>query len=260
MSVRPSQELVEALGNDRRFIGQPAGWRPRRPGVMNACADLYEGCWSPDPRPRTPRGCCLTGPSVKLVRPRREKLSIDDVEHDRAMAVVSHPPHVFANQLAAQGLSAGTERLGALPEPRDGYPRRRFLEPRDLGARFRHHHRGSGRRDRRVDRRTRARQEVIGSADPGRIEQWQAAVGETGAGARQPRPPVATHEPRVLVPNQPGVLAELASPRAGPGQHHRHVVDPVPDISLVRSRLAAGEGEAEKAEEYIARLGHLAAR
>ena len=113
------QELVEALGSDERFIGGHPLAGAETAGVANARADLYEGArWYLTP----------TESSSGLLYDRLQKLitglgarpmAIEAAEHDRAMAVVSHLPHVFANQLAFQG-RPGTERLGALaPSLRD---------------------------------------------------------------------------------------------------------------------------------------------
>ena len=93
----------------------------------------------------------------------------------------------------------------------------------------------------------------------GRIEQWQAAVGEDRAALSATETAgEATHELRVLVPNQPGVLAELALALGRAGVNITDMsLDPAPDMSSGAISLwVAGEGEAEKAEECIAGLGH----
>ena len=252
------QELVEALGNDRRFIGGHPLAGAETAGVMNARADLYEGArWYLTP----------TSDSEGMLLDRLQKLvkglgakpvAIDAVEHDRAMAVVSHLPHVFANQLAAQG-RPGTERLGALaPSLRDG-TRVAGSNPAIWGEIFATNHEAVvAAIDESIAGLERAR-EVIGSADPGRIEQWQAAVGEDRAALSATETAgEATHELRVLVPNQPGVLAELALALGRAGVNITDMsLDPAPDMSSGAISLwVAGEGEAEKAEECIAGLGH----
>ncbi|HMU27591.1 MAG TPA: prephenate dehydrogenase/arogenate dehydrogenase family protein, partial [Solirubrobacterales bacterium] len=77
------QELVEALGNDRRFIGGHPLAGAETAGVMNARADLYEGArWYLTP----------TSDSEGMLLDRLQKLvkglgakpvAIDAVEHDR---------------------------------------------------------------------------------------------------------------------------------------------------------------------------------
>lgn len=101
--------------------------------------------------------------------------------------------------------------------------------------------------------------EVIGSADPERIEKWQAAVGEDRAALSATESDLgATHELRVLVPNQPGVLAELALALGRAGVNITDMsLDPAPDMSSGAISLwVAGEGEAEKAQDCISGLGH----
>ena len=185
-------------------------------------------------------------------------VAIDAAEHDRAMAVVSHLPHVFANQLAAQG-RPGTERLGALaPSLRDG-TRVAGSNPGIWGEIFATNHEAVvAAIEESIAGLERAR-EVIGSANPERIEKWQAAVGEDRAALSATETAgEATHELRVLVPNQPGVLAELALALGRAGVNITDMsLDPAPDMSSGAISLwVAGEGEAEKAEECIAGLGH----
>ncbi len=68
----------------------------------------------------------------------------------------------------------------------------------------------------------------------------------------------ATHELRVLVPNRPGILAELALALGKAGVNITDMsLDPAPDMSSgAISIWVAGEDEAAKAEECLAGLGH----
>ncbi|MCB0871726.1 MAG: prephenate dehydrogenase/arogenate dehydrogenase family protein, partial [Solirubrobacterales bacterium] len=174
-------------------------------GVMNARADLYEGArWYVTPT--TESEGVLLDRLQKLIKGLGAKpVAIDAAEHDQAMAVVSHLPHVFANQLAAQGRN-GTERLGALaPSLRDG-TRVAGSNPAIWGEIFATNHEAvAAAIDDSIEGLKRAR-EVISSADPERIASWQAAVGEDRAALSATESEAgATHELRVLVPNQPGV-------------------------------------------------------
>ena len=113
------QELVEALGSDERFIGGHPLAGAETAGVVNARADLYEGArWYLTPT-ETSSGLLYDRLQKLVVGLGARPMAIEAAEHDRAMAVVSHLPHVFANQLAFQG-RPGTDRLGALaPSLRD---------------------------------------------------------------------------------------------------------------------------------------------
>ena len=168
-------------------------------------------------------------------------VAIEAAEHDRAMAVVSHLPHVLANQLAAQG-RPGTERLGALaPSLRDG-TRVAGSNPAIWGEIFATNHEAVVAAIEESIVGLERAAEVIGSADPERIAAWQAAVGEdraalSGDRDRKPGRPI---ELRVLVPNQPGVLADLALALGRAGVNITDMsLDPTPGHEL-RSDLALG--------------------
>jgi prephenate dehydrogenase len=252
------QELVEALGSDRRFIGGHPLAGAETAGVMNARADLYEGArWYLTPTSDS-EGMLLDR-LQKLVKALGAKpVAIDAAEHDRAVAVVSHLPHVFANQLAAQG-RPGSERLGALaPSLRDG-TRVAGSNPAIWGEIFATNHEAVLEAIEESIAGLKRAAEVIGSADPERIAKWQAAVAEDRAALSSIETDAgATHELRVLVPNQPGVLAELALALGRAGVNITDMsLDPAPDMSSGAISLwVAGEGEAEKAEECISGLGH----
>jgi prephenate dehydrogenase len=252
------QELVEALGSDQRFIGGHPLAGAETAGVANARADLYEGArWYLTPTSDS-EGVLLDR-LQKLVKALGAKpVAIDAAEHDQAMAVVSHLPHVFANQLAVQG-RPGSERLGAFgPSLRDG-TRVAGSNPAIWGEIFATNNEAVvAAIDASIAGLSEAR-EVIASADPERIAGWQAAAAEDRAAlAATESEGGATHELRVLVPNQPGVLAELALALGRAGVNITDMsLDPAPDMSSgAISIWVAGGDEAEKAAECIAGLGH----
>ena len=252
------QELVEELGGDQRFIGGHPLAGAETAGVANARADLYEGArWYLTPTENS--SGLLYDRLQKLIKGLGAKpMAIESAEHDQAMAVVSHLPHVFANQLAVQG-RPGTERLGALaPSLRDA-TRVAGANPSIWGEIFSTNHAAVvDAIDTAIDGLSQAR-DVIATADPQRITQWQAAVAaerarlsgtETDAGA--------THELRVLVPNRPGIVAELALALGRAGVNITDMsLDPAPDMSSgAISIWVAGGDEAAKAERCLAGLGH----
>lgn len=252
------RELVEALGGDRRFIGGHPLAGAETAGVLNARSDLYEGArWYLTPTSDS-EGVLLDR-LQKLVKGLGAKpVAIDAAEHDRSMAVVSHLPHVFANQLAAQG-RPGTERLGALaPSLRDG-TRVAGSNPAIWGEIFATNHEAVAEAINESIAGLQRAREVITTADPERIAAWQATVGEDRAALSATETEAgATHELRVLVPNRPGVLAELALALGRAGVNITDMsLDPAPDMSSGAISLwVAGDGEAGKAEECISGLGH----
>lgn len=256
------RELVEALGEDERFIGGHPLAGAETAGVANARADLYEGArWYLTP----------TASSSGMLYDRLQRLvkdlgatpvAIDAVEHDEAVAVVSHLPHVMANQLAAQG-RPGTERLGALaPSLRDG-TRVAGANPAIWGEIYATNHEAIVTAIREAIRGLEEAATVIGTADPERIAAWQAAAAAERAALSSTETEAGpTHELRVLVPNRPGILAELALALGKAGVNISDMsLDPAPDMSSgAISIWVAGEGEAEKAEACISGLGHAVSR
>jgi prephenate dehydrogenase len=256
------QELVEALGADERFVGGHPLAGAETAGVANARADLYEGArWYLTPTENT--SGLLYDRVQRLIKGLGARpMAIEAAEHDRAVAVVSHLPHVFANQLAVQG-RPGTDRLGALaPSLRDA-TRVAGANPAIWGEIFSTNHEAVVEAiDTAIEGLQEAR-EVVASADAERITGWQSvAASERAALASAETDLGATHELRVLVPNRPGVLAELALALGKAGVNITDMsLDPTPDMSSgAISIWVAGDDEAAKAGECIAGLGHSFSR
>jgi len=251
-------ELVEAAGGDQRFIGGHPLAGAETAGVANARADLYEGArWYLTPT-ETSSGV-LYDRLQRLVKDLGAKpMAIEAAGHDQAMSVVSHLPHVFANQLAAQG-RPGTERLGALaPSLRDA-TRVAGSNPAIWGEIFATNHEAVVAAIRHSIAGLEKAAEVIGSADAGRIASWQSeAAAQRAALSGAETEGEATHELRVLVPNRPGILAELALALGRAGVNITDMsLDPTPDMSAGAISLwVAGEDEADKAVACISDLGH----
>ncbi len=252
------QELVEAAGGDQRFIGGHPLAGAETAGVGNARADLYQGArWYLTPT-ETSSGVLYDRLQRLVTDLGARPMAIEAAEHDQAMAVVSHLPHVFANQLATQG-RPGTERLGGLaPSLRDA-TRVAGSNPAIWGEIFSSNHEAVVAAIRRSIAGLEEAAEVIGSADPERIAAWQtAAAGERAALSSTETSGAATHQLRVLVPNQPGILAELALALGRAGVNITDMsLDPTPDMtSGAISLWVAGQAEADKAVECISGLGH----
>lgn len=252
------QELVEAVGGDERFIGGHPLAGAETAGVANARADLYEGArWCLTPT-ETSSGVLYDRIQRLVIDLGARPMAIEASEHDRAIAVVSHLPHIFANQLATQG-RPGTERLGGLaPSLRDA-TRVAGSNPAIWGEIFSTNHEAVVEAINLSISGLQQAAEVIGSADPERITTWQAAAAvERSALSGAETEGEATHQLRVLVPNQPGVLAELALALGRAGVNITDMsLDPTPDMtSGAISIWVAGEAESDKAVACISELGH----
>jgi len=256
------RELVAACADDERFIGGHPLAGAETAGVANARADLYEGArWYLTPGENS--SGVLYDRVQRLVKDLGARpVAIDAVDHDEAVAVASHLPHVLANQLAVQG-RAGTERLGALaPSLRDG-TRVAGANPAIWTEIYHSNRVALTAAIREAIAGLERAAEVIGSGDTGRIEAWQAAAASDRAALSAAESGAeATHELRVLVPNRPGVLAELAIALSREKVNISDMsLDPAPDMSSGAISLwIAGNDEARRAEKVIVELGHAVIR
>ncbi|MBK5110469.1 MAG: prephenate dehydrogenase/arogenate dehydrogenase family protein [Thermoleophilia bacterium] len=251
-------ELVSRLAGDERFIGGHPLAGAESAGVANARPDLYEGArWYLTPTENS-SGILYDRLQRAIKDLGARPVAIDADEHDRAMAVVSHLPHVFANQLATQG-RPGTERLGAIaPSLRDA-TRVAGSNPGIWGEILGTNHEAVAAAISEAITGLENAAAVIASADPDRIAAWQAgAAAERAALSEVETEGEATQELRVLVPNRPGILAELALALGRAGVNITDMsLEPAPDMSSGAISLwVAGEGESEKALDCISGLGH----
>ena len=252
------QELVNRMGDDPRFIGGHPLAGAETAGVDSARADLYEDSkWFLTPTEAT-SGVLYDRLQRFIQAIGARPVAIDAAEHDRAMAVVSHLPHVLANLMVRQGLP-GSERLGAVaPSLRDA-TRVAGSNPAIWAEIFATNHGAVVEAIGGAIQSLEDAREVIGSADPERIAAWQRAASEirsalsgieTMAGA--------THRLTILVPNRPGVLASVALALGEAGVNISDMsLDPAPDMSSgAISIWVAGEDQAEKAVACVTGLGH----
>ena len=262
-SARPSGRSSPRSGTSRDSSAA-IRWPERRLRASRTRgADLFEGArWYLTP----------TGATGGLLYDRLQRIlaeigarpqAIDASEHDRAMATTSHLPHVIANVLAREvegTLGEGGERLPEVgPEPA-----RRDAggggEPGDLGG---HLPRQPGRGRRRGGCRCRvsfggggdpALGHRRGGLPPGTVRPGQARsrllAAESAGG------PVT--ELRVIVPNRPGIVAELALALGRGGVNIEDMaLHPSADMSsgAVSLWIAGAEG-AERAAALVRDLGH----
>jgi prephenate dehydrogenase len=258
------RQLVEALGGDERFIGGHPLAGAETAGVQNARADLFEGArWYLTPTERS--SGILYDRLQRLVselgaRPQ----AIDAEAHDRLMATVSHLPHVLANVLTAQAAAELTRDSERMPEVGPSFrdaTRVAGSNPAVWGDIF------SGNSEAIVAAiddavaRLEEAKELIAAGEVDAVADWHAAAGadrlrllETEPGAGPLR------EVRVVVPNRPGIVAELALALGEAGVNIEDMaLHPAADMqSGAISVWVAGEEQAERAASLVAGLGHRA--
>ena len=264
--VGSTKRAVVAAVDDSRFVGGHPLAGAETAGVRYAREDLFDGAtWYLTPTPTT--SGILYERLHRLLRTLGARpVAIEPEAHDTILATVSHLPHVLANVLvaqAAQTLKAGGERLPATgPSFRDatrvaGAPSAIwtdiYVSNRDALA--------AGIDDTIV--RLHAVRDALAASDAGRIADWNDAAAEDRRRlleAQLAGGPL--FELRASVPNQPGVVAQLALELGRAGVNITDMaLYPAPDMSEgVVALWIAGEEQAVRAEELVGRLGFPVAR
>ena len=260
------RDVIAALGSESRFIGGHPLAGAETAGVENARDDLFEGArWYLTPTPNS-GGMLYDRVQRAISEIGARPQAIEAETHDRLMATVSHLPHVLANVLVTQAATALSEEAEHLPE---------------VGPSFRDATRVAGANPAIWPDIFAGNREAVASEIDGVI----ARLGETadllragdrdavgawheGAGRRR-RELIDTeiaggplHELRVLVPNRPGIVAEVALELGRAGVNIEDMaLYPAPDMtSGAISLYVAGDEQAERAEKLVRGLGHDVSR
>jgi prephenate dehydrogenase len=241
--------LVEAVA-DERFVGGHPLAGSEASGAAHAREDLFEGAtWYLTPS-RSSGGLRLQALREILVGLGARPAIIEAGAHDRVMAAVSHLPHVLANVLVASAVEA----LGG-----EGLP--------PTGGSFRDATRVAGANpelwgqiyaanrdallaeiDGTVERLRDVRERLAAGED---LSGWQAeaARGRLAGG----REDVELH---VVVPNRPGVVAEVALTLANEGINIGDMtLSPSPDMATGALSLWVAGDRSARASELLAELG-----
>jgi prephenate dehydrogenase len=260
------REVIAALGSDSRFIGGHPLAGAETSGVENARPDLFEGArWYLTPTANT-AGVLYDRVQRAVSEIGARPQAIEAETHDRLMATISHLPHIVANVLVSQAATALSEEAEHLPEVGPSFrdaTRVAGANPAIWGDIF------AGNReavaaeiDAAVARLTEAA-ELLRSEDRDAVTAWHEQ-----AGSRR-RELIETeiaggplHELRVLVPNRPGIVAEVALELGRAGVNIEDMaLYPAPDMtSGAISLYIAGDDETDRAEQLVRGLGHDVSR
>ena len=260
------REVIAALGSESRFIGGHPLAGAETAGVESARADLFEGArWYLTPTARS-GGMLYDRVQRAISEMGARPQAIEAETHDRLMATISHLPHVLANVLVTQAATALSEEAEHLPEVGPSFrdaTRVAGANPAIWGDIF------AGNRDAVaaeidgvVARLTEAA-ELLRSGDRDAVGAWHEQ-----AGTRR-RDLIETeiaggplHELRVLVPNRPGIVAELALElgRAGVNIEDMALYPAADMTSGAVSLYVAGDDQAARAEDLVRELGHDVSR
>jgi prephenate dehydrogenase len=264
--VGSTKRAIVAALDDSRFVGGHPLAGAETSGVEHARADLFDGAtWYLTPSATT-SGILYERLHRLLHSLGARPVAIEPEIHDTILATVSHLPHVLANVLvsqAAQTLAAGGERLPATgPSFRDATRVAGassaiwtdiYLSNRDaLAAGI----------DETIARLERVRG-ALEAADHARIADWNDAAADDRRRlleAQLAGGPL--FELRASVPNQPGVVAQLALELGRAGVNITDMaLYPAPDMNEgVIALWITGEDHARRAEELVGQLGFPVAR
>ena len=260
--VGSTKRAVVAAQDDQRFVGGHPLAGAETSGIGHARGDLFDGAtWYLTPTPTT-SGILYERLYRLLSSLGARPVAIDAADHDAILAVVSHLPHVLANVLidqASKAPGAAGERLPATgPSFRDatrvagansGIWTDIYLSNRDalIDA-----------IDATVDRLRSVRSALV-TGDKAVITRWNDDAG--AARRRLAAADLASgadlHELRVPVPNQPGVVAQIALELGRAGVNIADLaLHPAPSMTEgVVALWLAGTDTAARAEQIIVGLG-----
>jgi prephenate dehydrogenase len=259
--VGSTKRAIVAAHTDERFVGGHPLAGAETAGIDHARADLFDGAtWYLTPT-QTTEGILYERLHRIISGLGARPTALDADAHDRLLALVSHLPHVFANVLVAMAATGSADDPDRLPV---------------VGPSFRDATRVAGANsgiwtdiyisnrdalmpviDEAIAQLTAVRQ-TLRSADPAELTRWNEAAGTDHrrlmahqlAGGEW-------HELRVPVPNQPGVVAQLALELGRLGVNIADLaLYPAADMSEgVVALWISGEDDASRAERLIGDLG-----
>ncbi|HEY6636879.1 MAG TPA: prephenate dehydrogenase/arogenate dehydrogenase family protein [Solirubrobacterales bacterium] len=260
------REVIAALGSESRFIGGHPLAGAETSGVRNARADLFDGArWYLTPTPKT-GGLLYDRVQRAISEMGARPQAIEADTHDRLMASVSHLPHVLANVLVTQAANALSEEAERLPEVGPSFrdaTRVAGANPAIWGDILAGNREAVAAEIDGVVAKLSEAAELLRSGDRDAVSAWHEQAG------RRRRELIEAeiaggplHELRVLVPNRPGIVAEVALElgRAGVNIEDMALYPAADMTSGAISLYIAGNEQAERAEELVRELGHDVSR
>jgi prephenate dehydrogenase len=251
--------LVEGLAADPRcaaYIGGHPLAGAEVAGVEHARADLFDGAtWYLTPRAGS-EGILLERLHRFVTGLGAVPTVIGHADHDRLMAAFSHVPHVVANVLVAQATRAlGEEAIPVVgPSFRDATRVAGANPPLWAGIYDANRDAVLDGLDETIALLAEARALLAAeAAAPASLRDWQA---EAGAQRRALLDVGMTGGPltevRVVVPNRPGVIADLALTLSRAGINiHDMSLSPQPDFRSGEVALWVAEEHAARARQLV---------
>jgi prephenate dehydrogenase len=256
------RELIERVGESGRFIGGHPLAGAETSGVENARADLFDGArWYLTPTPQA-EGVLYDRLQRTISDLGARPQAIEAAEHDRLMATVSHLPHVLANVLAMQAAEGSLAEAERLPEVGPSFrdtTRVAGANPAIWADIFASNSEAVAAEVEAAIERLQEAAGLLRSGDAGAIAEWQrAAAARRRLLAEAEAVGGPLRELRIVVPNQPGIVAEvaLALGRAGVNIEDMALYPATDMRSGAVSLWVAGDEEAKRAADRVRELGH----
>ncbi len=254
-------EAVAGLEAASRFIGGHPLAGAETAGVEHSRPDLFEGArWFLTPTERS-EGVIFDRLHNFVADLGARPQAIDAAEHDRAMATISHLPHVLANVLASRAadtLAAGERRPEVGRSFRDT-TRVAGANPSIWGDIFAANAGAIADEVDAVIEKLEQASSTLRAGDAGQLFAWQsAAAADRHALLDVGHPGGELFELRLGVENRPGVVAEiaLALGRAGVNIEDMSLAPSSEQRSGAISLWIAGPEEAVRASAIVSELGH----
>jgi prephenate dehydrogenase len=241
---------VVAAVSDERFVGGHPLAGAEQGGAGAARADMFEGApWFLTPT-HTTSGIQLERLHRLLSDLGARPSVIEAAAHDRAMATVSHLPHVLANVLVAL---AGESLPATGPSFRDA-TRVAGANPALWAGIYASNATALGDA---IDQAVAALQDVRGRLSDGdSLEGWQQEAAGLRAALRAESAGGELAELHVVVPNRPGVIADIALTLSREGINIADMsLAPSVDMATGSLDLSVPAGREDRARELLAEQG-----
>lgn len=254
--------IAERLAAESRFIGGHPLAGAETAGVGHARADLFDGArWYLTPTDRT-EGVLYDKLQRVVAEIGARPQAIDAGAHDRMMAAVSHVPHAVANALASEAAGVLSEPGEPLPEAGPSFrdaTRVAGANPAIWGDIFIENREAVATGIDAIVAHLQDAAGIIRSGDRTAVEAWHRRAGERrrellseGLSGGE------LTELRVIVPNRPGIVAEIALALGHGGVNIEDMaLHPASDMrSGAISLFIAGPEHADRAVALLGELGH----
>lgn len=253
--VGSTKAAVTRACRDPRFVGGHPLAGAEVSGVEHARADLFdEATWYLTPAPDA-HGVVLERLHRLLTGIGARPVVIDPDVHDRVMAAVSHLPHVLANVLVARAAGAlGDERVPATgPSFRDA-TRVAGANPALWNGIYGANAEAlAAEVDGAIEALAQVRDALRSGAD---LTAWQQRAADDRAALLSALAQGPVRELRAVVPNRPGVVAEIALALSHAGINISDMaLSPSPGGERGEIAVTVPEARAEEAAALVIELG-----